>query len=161
MSGIEIAGLALAVLPILMTAVQQYNSCLTPIKRFRRFSTEAQDHYEELMIQRTIFRNHCRNLLEEVVDHDAASAMLNSLTQKSWSDQSIDEQLASKLGESLEACIAVVRLIGQRLQVTIEESRGFKSIVDQEKKVLVCSCSLSSTLLTNQRREGDSQKHQR
>ena len=142
MSGIEIAGLALAVLPILMTAAQQYNNCLVPLKRYRKFTTEAQDYYKELKIQNTIFRNQCRNLLEEVIDHDAASSMLNSLTQKSWADKSLDEQLAFRLGESLEACISIIGLIEQRLQSIVEESQRFKSVVDQEKQVSICLCKL-------------------
>lgn len=139
MSGFEIAGLALAVLPILMSAAQQYNSCLGPFSRYKRFAKEARGYYKELEIQRTIFRNECRNLLEETVDHDAASSMLNSLTKDVWSNKKLDKQLAQQLGESLEACIAIIELIEQRLLDIRGESQGFKSIVEQEKDVFLLS----------------------
>ena len=139
MAGIEVAGLALAVLPILATAAQQYNNCASPLKRYKRFTAEAQDYYQELGIQKAIFRDQCRNLLEEVVDHDAATSMLNSLTQTSWADRKLDAQIALLLGESLEACLAVIQLIEQRLQAITAESQRFKSVVDQEKQVSCCS----------------------
>lgn len=139
MSGFEIAGLALAVLPVLLSAAQRYNSCLGPFSRYKRFAKEARDYYKELEIQRTIFRIQCRNLLEEVVDHDAASSMLNSLTQKVWADKKLDEQLVQQLGESLEACIDLIDLIEQRLRDISGESQKFNSIVEQEKEVFLIS----------------------
>lgn len=139
MSGVEIAGLALAVLPVLLSAAQQYNSCLGPFSRYKRFAKEARVYHKELEIQRTIFRIQCRNLLEEIVDHDAASSMLNSLTQTAWADKKLDEQLVQQLGESLEACIDLIDLIEQRLRDISAESQEFKSIVEQEKEVLVIS----------------------
>lgn len=134
MSGLEIAGFALAVLPILMAAVQQYNKCLSPFGRYKKFAKEARGYHVELDVQRIIFRSQCRNILEEIVDHDTASGMLDSLTQKAWTNKKLDEMLAQQLGESLEACIAIIQLIEQRLQYISEESEGLKSIVEQEKK---------------------------
>lgn len=142
MSGIEIAGLTLAVLPILLSAAQLYSNCLSPFSRYKRFAKEARDYHKELEIQRTIFRNQCRNLLEEVIDHDEASSMLNSLTQQAWKNQRLDEQLAQHLGESLRACVAIIELIEQRLRDISEESEGFKSIVEQEKKVSLYQTTL-------------------
>ena len=139
MTGSEIAGLALAVLPILMSAAQKYNNCLGPFSRYKRFAKEARGYYKELEIQRTIFRNECRNLLEETVDHDAASSMLDSLTQDVWANKKLDKQLAQQLGESLEACIAIIELIEQRLLDISGESQRFKSIVEQEKDVFLLS----------------------
>jgi hypothetical protein len=136
MSGIEVAGLALAILPILMSAAQQYNNCMSPFSRYRKFAKEALDYYKALEIQRTIFRNACRNLLEEMIDHEEASAMLNSLDQQTWANRELEEQLAQQLGESRGACISAIELIEQRLQDIIGESQGFKSIVEQEKEVL-------------------------
>lgn len=108
-----------------------------PFGRYRKFAKEARNYYQELEVQRIIFRNGCRNLLEGVVDHDAASGMLNSLTQQAWSDKRLDEQLAQQLGESLEACKAVIELIEQRLRDISGESLSFKSVVEQEKQVLL------------------------
>lgn len=149
MSSIEIAGLTLAVLPMLLSAVQKYNNCLSPFGRYKRFAKEAQGYYRELDVQRIIFRSQCRGLLEEIVDHDEASSMLNSLTQKAWTNKYLDVKLAQQLGESLEACISIIELIEQRLQDIGGESEGFKSIVEQEKKVLLVSDIVSFGSLTD------------
>lgn len=135
MVGLEFAGLALAVLPVLMSAVQQYNDCLGPFGRYKRFAKEAQGYYKMLDVQRTIFRNECRYLLEEIVPHDVASSMLNSLAQTAWANKTLDEQLTQQLGESLGACIAIIELIEQRLREISGESQVFQSIVEQEKEV--------------------------
>jgi hypothetical protein len=135
MTGFEVAGLALAVLPVLFTVLQRYDDILSPLSRFKRFAKEARSYCKEIEIQRTIFRNECRNLLEEIVDHDAASGMLNSPTQPAWSNKRLDEQLAKQLGESLHACLAITALIEERLAHIHEESLGFKSIVEKEKEV--------------------------
>ena len=134
MSGIEAAGLALAVLPVLMSAAQQYNQCLEPFRRYKRFSKEAQAYCEQLDIQRTIFRNECRHLLEEGIDHDTASFMLNALDRQEWDSKSLDDQLSSRLGESLEACQNVIGRIDSLVQAIVGESRDFSSIVESEKK---------------------------
>ena len=135
MSGLEIAGLALAVLPVLMSAVQQYNNCLIPFNRYQKFAKEARSYYIELDVQRIIFRNQCRNLLEEIVDHDTASSMLDSLTQKAWANKKLDDKLAHQLGDSLDACTEIIELVEQRLQDIKGESESLRSIVEQEKKV--------------------------
>ena len=131
----EIAGLTLAVLPILMSAAQQYDNCLNPFSRYRKFAKEAYEYYKQIEIQKTIFRNHCRNVLEGVIDHETASCMLDSLASGRWVDHELDEKLSQLLGESLGAVIAVIELISARLRDVDEESERFKGIVEREKKV--------------------------
>lgn len=135
MSGFEVAGLALAILPVLMSCAKQYNSCLRCFGRYKSFTKEARNYTKDIEIQRTIFRNECRNLLEEVVDHDAAASMLNMLDQEAWASKKLDEQLVQMLGESLQACITIIGRIEEQLQDLSKESKGFTSIIEQEKKV--------------------------
>lgn len=133
----EAAGLALAVLPVLMAAAQNYNRCLDPLRRYRRFAKEAQAYCKEIDVQRTIFRNECRNLLEEVVDHDTASGMLNTLAAENtvWVDKSLDDQLMRQLGESLTACLDVVGLLEEHLQAIAADSESFRLVVEEEKRL--------------------------
>lgn len=133
----EVAGVALAVLPVLMSAAQHYNSCLDPLRRYRRFAKEAQAYCKEIDIQRAIFRNECRNLLEEVVDHVTASGMLDTITPENtaWVDKNLDDQLVQRLGESVTACLDVVGLLEEHLQSVVADSETFRSIVEQEKRL--------------------------
>lgn len=132
MSGIEVAGLALAILPLVVSTAKRYDSALSPYLRYRRFAKEAKLYSKGLEIQRTIFRNECRNLLERVIDHDTASGMLNLLSQEPWSDAHLDAQLVQQLGESWKACVAIIELIEGQLSEVEVENQGFGAIVDQE-----------------------------
>ena len=131
----DIASLALAVLPILMSAAAQYNNCIGPVSRYKNCPREAREYVQQLEIQRAIFRNECRNLFEEIMDHDTASNMLNSLNTELWRDESIDRKLRMHLGESLQACSGVVQMVEQRLSEISGERQRFQSIVEQEKQV--------------------------
>ena len=138
MSGaVEVAGLALAVLPVLMSAAQQYNNCcFIPFVRYKRFAKEAKIYCKELAIQKTIFYNQCRNLLEEVVDHDEASSMLKTLQLETWANKRLDEQLAGQLGESLKSCTDIIDLIEERVREINGESQKYSQIIEDEKQVV-------------------------
>ena len=115
MSGVEGAGLALAILPLVLSAAKGYDNVLSPFFRYKKFAKEFKRYSRELDIQRTIFRNECRNLLEEIIEHDAASGMLDSLTKETWSDHQLEDQLIRQLGESKQACVSIIELIEERL----------------------------------------------
>lgn len=135
MSGIEGAGLALAILPLVLSAAKGYDNVLDPFFRYKRFAKEAKRYSRELDIQRTIFRNECRNLLEEIIEHDAASSMLGSLTKETWSNHRLEDRLVQQLGESKQACVSIIELIEERLQDIEGENIDFSAIVEQERQV--------------------------
>lgn len=162
MSGFEAAGLALAILPLVVSAAKRYDSALSPFLRYKRFAKEAKIYSKELEIQRTIFRNECRNLLEKVIDHDAATSMLDLLSQEPWSDGHLDAQLVQQLGESWEACAAIIELIEEQLLVVEIENRGFGAIVDQEQQVPILLGKMGAAfgnLVADIQHLGDSETH--
>ena len=136
MSGIEAAaGLALAILPLILSAAKGYDNVLGPFLRYKRFAKEAKIYSKELDVQRTIFRNECRNLLEEVIEHDAASSMLELLTKETWSDCQLNDRLLEQLGESKQACVTIIELIEERLQDIDGENNKLCAMVEQERQV--------------------------
>ena len=135
MSGIEGAGLALAILPLVLSAAKGYDNVLSPFFRYKRFAKEAKRYSRELDVQRTIFRNECRNLLEEIIEHDAASGMLDSLAKETWSDHRLEDQLLQQLGESKQACLSIIEMIEERLQDIEGENSDFSAMVEQERQV--------------------------
>ena len=145
MSGFEGAGIALAVLPLLISAAKHYDSALTPFARYKRFAKEAKTYSKELGIQRTIFRNECRNLLEDTaaVNHDSVDALLTSLSSDEWSSKEFDAQLDTQLGESKRAVLDAIQLIEEELQGIDKENLRFTTELDEEenKVILRSSCS--------------------
>ena len=135
MSGFEVAGLALAILPLIFSAAKRYDSVLKPFLRYKRYAKEVKIYSKGLRVQKAIFLNECRILSGEVIDHDSASRMLDLLAQEAWSDCHLDAQLVQQLGESLKACVAIIELVEERLQDVEVENQEFGAIVHQEQQV--------------------------
>ena len=139
MSGVEtVAGLALGVLPLLISAAEHYEDCLRPFIRYKNFAKEADRFRHLLGIQKTIFRNQCRLLLEEIIEHDVAFSMLSGpsgANHPSWSDIDLEEQLSQLLGDSRNACITTVEMIEERLRDIEGESQDLETTIDQDSGV--------------------------
>ena len=134
MSGAE-AGLALGVLPILISAAEHYSDCLRPFTRYKHFSKQANQFQNQLGIQKVLFRNQCRLLLEDIIDHDVASSMLDAVKHPSWSDIALEERLVQLLGESRSACISIIETIEERLRDIDTESQDLATAIDQDSQV--------------------------
>ncbi|CAF9930721.1 hypothetical protein IMSHALPRED_008261 [Imshaugia aleurites] len=138
MSGVEaVAGLALGILPLLISAAEHYDDTLRPFERYKNFAKEADRFQGQLGIQKVIFRNQCRILLEEIIEHDVASSMLYGLsgpTHPSWSDVELEEQLSQLLGESRDACVTTVEMIEQRLGDIDGESQDLATTIHQDSE---------------------------
>ena len=136
MSGVEaVAGLAVGVLPLLIAAAEHYDQCFRPFVRYKRIAKEADHFRNQLNIQRTIFRNQCRLLLEQIVEHDAASCMLKAPEHSSWHDAALDAKISQLLGESSEACVATIEIIEQRLRHIQSECQELWTALDAECQV--------------------------
>ena len=136
MSGAEaVAGLTLGVLPLLINAAEHYDQCFRPFVRYKKIAKEADHFRNQLNTQRTIFRNQCRLLLEEIVDHDAASCMLKTPEDPTWHDAALDAKIGELLGESKEACVATIEIIEQRLRHIQSESQELWTALDAERQV--------------------------
>ena len=153
MSGVEaIAGLALGILPLLISAAEHYDDCLRPFIRYKNFAKEADRFGHLLGIQKTIFRNQCRLLLEEIIEHDVASSMLSRPSganhHPSWSDIDLEEQISQLLGDSRDACITAVEMIEERLRDIKGESQDLETTIDQDSRVFNHGRIASEDVLT-------------
>ena len=136
MSGLEVVGLVLAILPLLVSAAEHYDDCIRPILRYRKLVIEVQIFQRKLEVQKAIFINQCRILLESVVEHDDAVRMLASRSNDPcWQNSSLEKQLLEQLGDSTEACVTSIELIREKLQVIRKESQSLQDVVDLDKDV--------------------------
>lgn len=133
----EVIGFTLAVLPLLISAADHYEDILQPFICFRNFSSKVDRFLQNLRIQRTIFRNECRILLESVVEHDVALRMLENKDHPQWLDQSVDKQLLEQLDRSKDACITIITQIEDQLRDVEMDSQDFAAIVLQSEQVSV------------------------
>lgn len=135
MSGVEVIGVVLGVLPLLISAAEHYEDVFKPFKRFKKYAPELEQYQQQLKTQRTIFLNQCQLLLTSLTNRESAKEMLRQKTHPSWNNENLKERLKIQLGTSREACEATVELIAQKLKTIEGEVEGFGSILQQSLPV--------------------------
>lgn len=150
MSGIEVAGVALGILPLLIATAEHYDDCFHPLARYRKFASEVSRFQQQLNIQKIIFRNQCRILLEFVIGRDDVARILAAPRNSSPSNSDIEIRLAEQLGESKEACGTIIRLIDERLREIEKESQDLEVAVNQDHTVTSLSPKQKSSWLMTQ-----------
>jgi hypothetical protein len=104
MSGIEVAGLAFGVLPILVEAVKSYKDVSKKIHTLRHHSKAVKSVSEQLKVHSGIFLNEIRLLLRCVETEEEVEAMLNDAADQRWISTHLNEKLRKVLQDSFEIC---------------------------------------------------------
>lgn len=109
MSGFEIAGLVLAVLPLVVNQLDNYSRGLTTIKGLRQYRWQLENYSSNLSAQYAIFLNTLQIFLEDLVDdHDQRSELIKNPTGNAWKDIQLQAALRDKLGRDYHAFIGIV-----------------------------------------------------
>lgn len=135
MAGFETASLALAIPPLLVAAVEHYENCFRPFLRYDQFAKDAYRFRILFGVQKTIFRRECRSLLEEVVDQDTASRILDRAGHPLQPGKELDRQLDEVLGESKGSIKAITDMIKDKLSDIESESQLLGTAIEQERQV--------------------------
>ena len=136
----EVVGLALNILPLMVSAAENYKKLfLTPLSRYRDFPNEADRYIVRLENQRVIFQTQCVLLLSTVVDTPAASQIFGALHKQAPAIKAeVEERLKSLLGDSHAALIGTIQAIDSVLLSTQHECKELSETVkkdDQGKEV--------------------------
>lgn len=135
MAGVEVVGIVLGVLPLIVTAVENYEKIGDLILTYRRYSKEVRKFNTELAVQRTIFQNECLLLLSQVVvDERALHDMFNepghNLRKRLLNDDKLDRKLVQRMNErghdSYKHIVALLELIRQSLEQIYEETKDYE-----------------------------------
>lgn len=136
MSGAEaVAGLVLGVLPLLVAAAEHYEDIFQPFTRYRNYAQELRGFQRELEAQKTIFRNECQHLLTSITDWEGANQMLQVPGHPSRADPVMDRKFAYRLGNSGNACEALITSIEEGLRDVDRKSADFTSAIPNSQKV--------------------------
>lgn len=96
LTGIEIAALILAILPVVISAAEHYRDGLQPLREWKRYPREVDSLYWDLKGQLCLFRNTCEVLLRSVggEDFDASplADLLNNPEGDGWKDTRLEER---------------------------------------------------------------------
>lgn len=126
MSGAEAAGLILAVLPLVMHAMDSYVQGVQTLKRFRtrRYREELEDYKLRIDTQRTEFLNTLELLFDGVVDReDEVRDLITNPKGQLWAESTIEAKLRKRLAHSYEVYIQTMWKLYSLLQ-QINETLG-------------------------------------
>lgn len=137
MSGIEVAGLAFGVLPVLIEVSKAYSSISEGLHTFRHYSKEVRSISRQLQVQNCIFQNHCRLLLRLVEDERETEIMLEDATDRRWTCRTLNERLSEVLKGSLELCRATMEETRDIIEDLKEMMREFDILWAQKQVVCV------------------------
>jgi hypothetical protein len=135
MSGVEVAGLFLGVLPVVIEAVKAYHTTYKKIQNFRHYSREVERIQKQFRVRQRMFLNECHLLLQLVVDDDVTKAMLGDFEHSLWRDKDLNNQLNNYLSDSYQSCKDIVEDTQIILEDVGEELRCFDIIASEKLKV--------------------------
>lgn len=117
-----VAGLALAVVPLMLFALENYEHAFQPIIIFtRHYRREVERFQMALKIQKVVFQNECCLLLDRV-QLSQGDVMIGDLTHPLWRDNNLEDRIRLQLDESYDACISSLFLINQILAEILKET---------------------------------------
>lgn len=125
-TGIEAAGLALAILPLLINQVDAYALGIEKIKLLRRYRRDFKGYSVGLKTQRTILLNTLEQALEGVVDdEDKISQLINNPQGKEWANAALQGRLRRKLNrnydiflQNMTSLADLLEYLSRKLQIT-------------------------------------------
>jgi hypothetical protein len=125
MSGFEISGVLLGVLPLIISAVGTYDNVYRPfVTRYKDYEPALKRFQQGLLTEKAIFVNECRLLLRSSVDPERVQDMLDDLKHDGWTDSDIEQKVSQYLGDSKEECKATIaRIQGELLAILNEYQR--------------------------------------
>jgi hypothetical protein len=163
MSGVEAAGFVLAVLPLLISALEDYRTGSEPLKDWWRFRTVYKECYQNISIQKIFFEENLEQLLTPLVeDEGQLAALLEKPGGDGWKDPDLEEMLKKKMPKSYDLYLGVieemndvVEKLGNGLGITKVRQQ---QILQEVRTLHACPVSSSSSNVTLGR-AGPTAKH--
>ena len=107
----------LAVIPLLVSTAEHYKTAYNAFHRLRKASREAEILRVDLVVQRALFDDNCRNLLNKCgVDEAMAALMLKSPRHTGWSMNELQAKIKKVLGSFSEAFVGIMQRIEAELK---------------------------------------------
>lgn len=131
----EAAGLALAVLPVLISVADYYRQSLESLQTLRAKVGDDRilEFYEEVAFEVFLLRNCIRKLVKDLPGFslEYKRDLLRSLRPESWSDEKLSDALRAKLGETNYAMFELIlwRLLAS-INTLISGNQQFLSSVE-------------------------------
>ena len=138
----EAAGLALTVLPLIISVAKNYRKLVsTPFCRYQNFADEAGRYVVHLKNQHACFETKCIYLLAHVTSEELASSIINAPHEHASEVMTqVGERLESILSNSRDTLIQTVTVINAVLTEILKDGERLSSAIkaeDEARKVRV------------------------
>ena len=122
MSGIEIAGLVLAIFPLVFKGLRCFPEGAESIKSWKEYQDQLRKYSQTLSTQQTIYLNTISRLFEDIIESDdALEALLENPQQALSYDQQYDDALKRRLGRSYDNFVSIAEEMLEALRIIQEE----------------------------------------
>lgn len=111
----EAVGLALAIVPLIISALEHYDDVAKHCRTFARYGHRIKDSLRAVNVQEVIFRKANERMLCHCVEEEKARRMLADVHHLSWRDEDIATLYIQRLGDSRIAIEDCIRLIADEL----------------------------------------------
>jgi len=107
----EIAGLVLAVVPLLISALEHYEDAVDPYVAFRRWRQQLPKVIRDLYMGHTSYEQNIRLLLDQSTSNEQLSEMVSDPSCAHWKSEDLVDALQDRLGTAYEPCMSTINEI--------------------------------------------------
>jgi hypothetical protein len=129
------AGLTLAVIPLLISAFENYEITFQPFVIYCRHIREVQRFTDRLDTQRAIFSNECQLLMLSLGQN--MNNIIKDPNHPFRKDELLSNQLKDMLGSSYKTCVSTLNLIKETLRKITEETKDFQYLLESRVRFLI------------------------
>lgn len=151
MSGFEVAGIVLGLIPMVIKATTSYADGLSTLQRWRKYDREIQSLNRNLETERARLKNVCEKLLLGLVPHSQIESMIDDEGGSLWREDAIQKKMKSRLWECFdvfEANIVHVREALDEINRKIEMQNGSGNVLDLNRAKFTLTRASYRELLT-------------
>lgn len=111
MSGLEIAGVVLGVIPLFISALEHYEEGLRPLSalRWKSYRRELSKYRSKLSVEYGLYTNALEELLVDVVSEADLANMMAAGYGPAWKQPALDKRLRTRLGRVYETYFLVMK----------------------------------------------------
>lgn len=135
MSGIEIAGLVIGVLPLLVELVKSYSAISRRAHVLRHYGKAVKSLSTQLETQNGLFMNEIRLLLLCVEEENVIEDMLANDDNERWTSDELGKKLHRVLGDNYIICCNIIEEIKDMIEGLQNDLKQFDVFWDRKLKV--------------------------
>lgn len=119
MTGFEVVGVVLAVLPLLVTALEHYADGISTLKNMRDYESVVETLVTSFSLASAIYRNSCENLLRPLMlaDIQFCELLNDPGAASSWVGEDLSNKLRERLGSSYPPYVSSVKQLNKRIDL--------------------------------------------